>query len=145
MKFVRATSVPTTPEANTFYMVTQSTNKVKLYVTGTTSTVLRGVDATFDRYDLMLQSTTGVLDASVAQVFSIANTTTDTRTLSFTNLPVDRALVLVLKIIGKTGTIVFPANIQWSGGVAPVLGDNNSLIIVYSDGATIIGAQGPTY
>lgn len=145
MKFVRATSIPTTPEANTFYMVTQSTNKVKLYVTGTTSTVLRGVDATFDRYDLMLQSTTGVLDASVAQVFSIANTTTDTRTLSFTNLPVDRALVLVLKIIGKAGTIAFPANIQWSGGVAPVLGDNNSLIIVYSDGATIIGAQGPTY
>ena len=145
MKFVRATSIPTTPEANTFYMVTQSTNKVKLYVTGTTSTVLRGVDATFDRYDLMLQSTTGVLDASVAQVFSIANTTTGTRTLSFTNLPVDRALVLVLKIIGKAGTIAFPANIQWSGGVAPVLGDNNSLIIVYSDGATIIGAQGPTY
>ena len=145
MKFVRATSVPTTPEANTFYMVTQSTNKVKLYVTGTTSTVLRGVDATFDRYDLLLQSTTGVLDASVAQVFSIANTTTGTRTLSFANLPVDRALVLVLKIIGKAGTIVFPANIQWSGGVAPVLGDNNSLIIVYSDGATIIGAQGPTY
>ena len=145
MKFVRATSIPTTPEANTFYMITQSTNKVKFYVTGAASTVLRGVDATFDRYDLLLQDTSGTLDASVAQVFSISNTTAGTRTLSFANLPTNRAMVLVLKIIGKAGTIVFPANIQWSDGKAPVLGSNNSLIVIYSDGLTIMGNQGPTY
>ena len=98
----------------------------------------------FDRYDIATGTSTGVCDLSKNQVFTIANTTTGAKAVSFTNAPAGRALAVLIKITVNTGSITWPAGIVWNQDTAPELGATATLVVLYWDGAAFMGSQGAT-
>ena len=81
--------------------------------------------------------TTGTLDLSVSQMFTI--TTTAATTWSFTNVPATRGVTVVLRLEnGGSFTQTWPASVKWPGGTAPTLTNPgvDMIIFVTHDGGT---------
>ena len=59
-------------------------------------------------------------------------------TFSFSNVPASRAYSLTMEIDYTSGSITWPASVNWPGGTAPTLATGNTQIIVLatSDGGT---------
>lgn len=94
-----------------------------------------------DRYDLALRSATNELNFATGQVWQITHNAN--RTLTFINQPpADRSMVAVVIINGSTGTITWPANVQWSGGVIPTLGTTQTIITLLWTGTKWTGSVG---
>lgn len=92
-----------------------------------------------DRYDLAAAVATSVLDLAVSQVFRV-DASTD-RTFSFTNIPADdRAMVVIIKLIGDGGVITWPVEIAWDNGLAPELGVSYTLVTLFWDGLSWLGS-----
>lgn len=99
---------------------------------------LAAATAPADRYDLKVGSTTGALDLNVQQVFTISATTN--RTITFANVPsATRSMTVVVELQGKGGTITWPT-ISWNGGVAPVLGNTLTVVVLLWTGSKWIGS-----
>lgn len=96
----------------------------------------------FNRYDLNAQTTTGVCDVSLSNVFLLNATTTGTKTVSFTNLPTGRATTVVVLVSGNTGNVVWPSNIQWANGEAPTMSPTMTNVVFLYDGTRLIGSVG---
>jgi len=104
------------------------------------SNFLISIDGKFIRYDLNSLSTTSVLDFALSNVFNVNASTP--RTLTFSNTPaVDRSLTAVIYVIGDSA-VTWPATISWSGGVAPLLDTNWTLIILTFVGGDCVGSSG---
>jgi len=91
-----------------------------------------------DRYDLKVSSATAVLDLAQQQIFSVSATTN--RTLSFANAPdASRAMTVVIELQGTGGTITWPT-VSWSGGAAPTLGPNFTVVVLLWTGSRWVGS-----
>lgn len=99
--------------------------------------------APFDRYDLKKQVTTGELDLSLSQVFTLDNRDgSKTTSLYLSNAPADRCMTVILEIEGIAGAVNYPGGITWANGVPP-LSPYKALIILFWNGQNLIGAAGP--
>lgn len=101
-----------------------------------------GVWIKLDRYDLRVMSTTGAIDANVAQVVTIDGTAS--RTITIANLPSGRAVTVVVKFIGKGGSMTWPTPMAWSNGTPPSLGVTRTLVTFFWDGSELTGLQAMT-
>lgn len=98
----------------------------------------------FDRYDLKKMDTTGEMDLSVSQVFSLNNRMGDQTTQLFiSNAPSNRSMTIILEINGFNGTVIFPSETIWSNGV-PTLSAGKAIVVLYWNGTTLIGSAGPS-
>jgi hypothetical protein len=104
-----------------------------------------------DRYDLkqislpaITVATTTTLDTSVAQNYTIDNSNAAVRTLVFTAPPVNRAMTLVLVMLGNGGTPVWPATVKWNKGVVPGYGTTKTVLAFLWDGTDWIASIGST-
>lgn len=95
-----------------------------------------------DRYDLRVMSATGALDASVANVFTVDGTTSKAITIS--NLPAGRAMTVVVKFLGKGGSMTWPSPMAWSNGTQPALGTVRTILTFFWDGTDLTGVQAMT-
>lgn len=95
-----------------------------------------------DRYDLRVMSATGALDASVSNVFTVDGTTSKAITIS--NLPAGRAMTVVVKFIGKGGSMSWPSPMAWSNGTQPALGTTRTILTFFWDGTDLTGVQAMT-
>ena len=95
-----------------------------------------------DKYDLKVTTTTGAADVNASQVFKIDNTTASAKTVTVTNAPAGRAMTIVVKIKGATGTIAYGNTVVWDGGAQPALGTTFTLITLFWDGTEFTGSAG---
>ena len=93
----------------------------------------------FDRYDILVNTTNGAIDANTTQVIKVDNTTASAKTVTVSNAPAGRAMTFVIKVTGKAGTIAYGNTVTWSGGTAPVLGTTQTLVVLFWDGSSFIG------
>ena len=96
----------------------------------------------FDTYSLRVDTSSGVIDANIAQVVRIDNSTATTKTINVSNAPTGRAMTFVIKIIGNAGSLSFTNTIGWDGGAQPSLGATFSVITLFWDGYTFTGSAG---
>uniref|UniRef100_A0AAU8GF05 Tail fiber protein n=1 Tax=Salmonella phage vB_SEnST11_KE23 TaxID=3161174 RepID=A0AAU8GF05_9CAUD len=95
-----------------------------------------------DRYDLLVTSTTGAMDVSASQVFTVDGTAS--KSMSFANLPVGRAMTIVIVFSGSGASLTWPSSLSWSNGVAPVLGATRTVVTVLWDGTNLTGTTSLT-
>lgn len=95
-----------------------------------------------DRYDLLVTSTTGAMDVNVSQVFKVDGTAS--KTMSFTNLPANRAMTIVIVFAGAGAGLTWPAGLAWSNGTAPVLGTTRTVVTILWDGTNLTGTTSLT-
>jgi hypothetical protein len=83
-------------------------------------------------------TSTGVLDLSLQQVFTISATTS--RTISFINAPnATRAMVVAVNLVGTGGVITWPSIITWADGIAPTLAATITVVVLYWTGTQWVG------
>ncbi len=90
-----------------------------------------------DRYDLLVTSTTGAMDVSVSQVFKVDGTAS--KTMSFSNLPSNRAMTIVIVFTGSGATLSWPSGLLWSNATAPTLAATRTVVTVLWDGTNLTG------
>lgn len=94
-----------------------------------------------DRYTLKV-SATNALDLAVQQVFRIDGTVDQTLTIA--NPPsADRAMPVVIKVLGTGGVITWPVDIDWVSDSAPVLSPVYTVVLLTWLGDGWIGHVGP--
>lgn len=100
----------------------------------------------FDKYDLKILASTGALAMDKQQVFTIDNTASTAKTLTFTGAPAGRAATFIVVIAGKAGAITWPGTnvLTWNADTPPDLGATRTVVVLLWDGATFTGMQGPT-
>lgn len=92
-------------------------------------------DTAFPRYDLASTATINTLDLSQQQVFTVD--ASSNRTLAFANEPGSgRAMTAVVRIMGDSGAITWPASIEWADGEAPELRESWTVVALLWDGGT---------
>ncbi|GEK48432.1 hypothetical protein HPA02_27150 [Bisbaumannia pacifica] len=85
------------------------------------------------RYDLASAVGTDTLDLAQQQVFRIDASVN--RTLAFANAPgANRAMVIVVRLVGSAGAVTWPAGIAWSEGTAPELRTSWTAVTLLWDG-----------
>lgn len=95
-----------------------------------------------DRYDLRVMPATDALDAFVSNVFTVDGTTSKAITIS--NLPAGRAMTVVVKFLGKGGSMTWPSPMAWSNGTQPALGATRTILTFFWDGTDLTGVQAMT-
>ncbi|AXN57744.1 tail fiber protein [Acinetobacter phage ABPH49] len=105
------------------------------------------VDETQAQKVAVVNTTTPVIDLSRQTVaFTLDNTGSAAKDVTFTNVPTSEYMLpLTIVIKGKAGAITWPANVKWSGGSQPTLGDSKTVIVMLWDGTEFIGTLGPNY
>lgn len=93
------------------------------------------VQLKFDRYDLAVATTTGVLDVAVAQTFKLANNTNSIKNVSVVNAPANRSMAIVLQITGNVGTVIFPETFDF-GDETPDFTKADTSFTIYWNGST---------
>lgn len=92
-------------------------------------------DTAFPRYELNSTTSSATLNLASHQVFRVS--ATSNRTLSFSNVPGGgRAMTVVIRITGSSGTITWPSGIEWAEGTAPELRDAWTVVTLMRDGLT---------
>jgi len=97
------------------------------------------------RYDLTVSVTTSVLDFGTNQVFKVDNTTASVKSLVVQNAPANRSMTVPVVIMGKVGTVNFPAGVNWDQGKVPTLSDTKTTLIFFWDGTALTGSKGHSY
>lgn len=97
------------------------------------------------RYDLTVSVTTSVLDFGTNQVFKVDNSTASVKSLVVQNAPANRSMTVPVVIMGKVGTVNFPAGVNWDQGKVPTLSDTKTTLIFFWDGAALTGSKGHSY
>lgn len=95
-----------------------------------------------DRYDLLVTESTGAIDASVGNCFTVDGTAN--KTITVTGLPAGRAMTLVIKFVGNGASLTWPGTLAWSNGTAPTLGATRTVVTLYWDGSDLTGTQALT-
>ena len=95
-----------------------------------------------DRYDLLVTSSTGAMDVNVSQVFKVDGTAN--KTMSFTNLPANRAMTIVIVFTGSGASLTWPGNLAWSNGTAVTLGTTRTVVTILWDGTNLTGTTSLT-
>lgn len=95
-----------------------------------------------DRYDLNVVTSTGVMDISVAQAFKVDGTAN--KTMSFTNLPPNRIMTIVIVFNGGGASLTWPSGLAWSNGLSPVLGAIRTVVTILWDGTNLTGTTSLT-
>lgn len=95
-----------------------------------------------DRYDLAVTESTGAMDVSVSQVFTVDGTAS--KTMSFANLPAGRAMTIVIVFSGSGAGLTWPSDLAWSNGTAPSLGATRTVVTVLWDGTNLTGTTSLT-
>lgn len=91
------------------------------------------------RYDLDTISTTATVDASQGNLFTVDGTSP--RTLTITNLPAGRGLILSIRYTGSAALTV-TNTVNWHDGIPPELGLQWTLIVFLWDGSELTGMVG---
>ncbi|AKJ73310.1 capsid and scaffold protein [Salmonella phage 41] len=95
-----------------------------------------------DRYDLLVTSSTGAMDVSVSQAFKVDGTTN--KSMTFTNLPANRIMTIVIVFNGGGASLNWPAALAWSNGAPPVLGTTRTVVTILWDGTNLTGTTSLT-
>lgn len=95
-----------------------------------------------DRYDLLVTSSTGAMDVNVSQVFKVDGTAN--KTMSFTNLPPNRAMTIVIVFSGSGASLTWPGTLAWSNGTAVTLGTTRTVVTILWDGTNLTGTTSLT-
>lgn len=91
-------------------------------------------------YDLVVSTTTSILDLASSQVFNLK--ADQPRTLQFLNAPqATRAMTVVLQVTG-TAQITWPGGIKWNNSQEPVLGSAWTTVILLWVGEGWVGSVG---
>ena len=86
---------------------------------------------------------TGTVNGAQSNVWQI-NDPGSTRTVSITNTEgVIGSITYILRMVGNRATN-WPANINWSDGVAPILGPNWTIVVLTRINSTWFGSIGPS-
>lgn len=140
MKFKFAPSLPAQLEPSTFYMIAQGEQLLEIHVTNADASAVRtvtgpAIQLKFDRYDLAVAPTTGVLDVAVAQTFKLTNNTNSIKNISVVNAPANRSMAIVLQIAGNVGTVIFPGTFDF-GKETPDFTKADTSFTIYWNGST---------
>lgn len=106
--------------------------------------VRNGVDKTWkrvDKYNVATGATTGAMDLDLQQSFIVD--ATSARTMSVSNVPVDRAMTLVIVFEGTGGVITWFSGITWNNDTPPELGTTRTVVVLFWDGTNWTGSEGP--
>ena len=136
--------VPTTPELEAA-VAKNGTELIEVTQDGEAKQMSLVDALAFDKYDLKVQPSTGALDMSKQQVFTIDNSAATAKTLTFSGAPAGRAVTYVVVILGKAGAVTWPgvATLAWNADTPPDLGTNRTVVVLLWDGAIFTGMQGP--
>lgn len=97
-----------------------------------------------NRYDLLSEVTTSILDLEKSNVFRIE--ASSDRDILFGSTPeADRAMVVVVHLSDaslSSRTITWPTSIYWAGGVAPTLNGTKATVTLFWTGAEWVGSLG---
>lgn len=123
----------------------------RVFETGGTVPIWKEIVApTFDRYSVKLLSTTGELDLSICQIFSLNASVARTVTFKAGTVPAaDRSMAVIIFVNG-TGTITWPTTITWDKNTQPVQGATSTVVTLIWDGIGVgnggrwMGAAGAT-
>lgn len=98
----------------------------------------------FNHYDLLATATTGACDLTVGNVFTLDNSTTTAKTISFVSPPAGRATTVVLLIKGNAGALTWPGAsvVTWSDSMVPELGVKLTNVVLLWDGSSFVGSVG---
>ncbi len=100
-----------------------------------------GAWKSLDRYTLNAEVTTGLLDLSVAQTFTL-DATSDLN-IVFDNAPAaSRSMTVVLTLEGGTGSITWPSAVKWHNKTPPILGSEFTVVVLYWTGSVWLGSVG---
>lgn len=80
----------------------------------------------------------GTLDVSKSQVFHLDGK--KDYTITFTNLPADKALTIPVTFDGTGGMISWESRVVWSRNEAPVMGTTRTTIVLFWDGKNLTGS-----
>lgn len=92
------------------------------------------VDLTLPRYDLAVAPIGAGGDLTKEQVFTVNNTTSGVKNITFTGMPSGRAMTVVVVVTGNTGTIAIPG-LTFATGVDNTVGANKTTFVLFWDGA----------
>lgn len=141
---IRSEEAPALSVQNPFWQKTSTGELFYKYADGFGDTAWRPIQNQ-DRYDLTVSVTTSVLDFGINQVFKVDNTTASVKSLVVQNAPVNRSMTAPVVIMGKIGTVNFPAGVNWDQGKVPTLSDTKTTLIFFWDGAALTGSKGHSY
>lgn len=141
---VRSEEAPALPSKNPFWQKPSSNQLYYQHKDADNVVAWKPVQNT-DRYDLSVVTTTSVLDFAVNQVFKVDNTTASVKSLVVQNAPAGRAITVPVIIMGKVGTVNFPAGVTWDQNKVPTLSDTKTTIIFLWDGTSLTGSKGHSY
>lgn len=137
-------TAPALPNANPFWQKTSTGQLFFQYASGYGDTGWWPIQNQH-RYDLTVSETTSVLNLGTNQVFKVNNTTASVKSLVVQNAPVNRSMTVPVVIMGKVGTVNFPAGVNWDQGKVPTLSDTKTTLIFFWDGSTLTGSKGHSY
>lgn len=135
---------PALPNANPFWQKSSTGQLFFQYANGGGDTAWWPVQNQ-NRYDLTVSVTTSVLDFGTNQVFKVDNTTASVKSLVVQNAPANRSMTVPVIIMGKVGTVNFPAGVNWDQGKVPTLSNTKTTLIFFWDGSTLTGSKGHSY
>lgn len=132
----------------TFY--TGGTERLRLDTTGNLALNSNTANARLDVNGSIAVNIVSVpaLDIDCSQGTFFTKTVNGASTFTFSNVPQTRAYSFVLELTFTSGTVGWPASVQWPGGTAPTLttGKIHLLIFVTDNGGTTwLGASSINY
>lgn len=134
---------PTLPSDNPFW-IKSDTDELHYQVFSSENVPSWKKASSSNRYDVSVGVGT-VIDASLNQVHRVDNTTSSVKNISFTNLPADRAMQLVVVIEGKAGAVGYPAGCNLADGLSIGLSNTKTTLVFFWDGSGLIVTKGPSY
>ncbi|EDJ2553379.1 hypothetical protein CE665_03015 [Salmonella enterica subsp. enterica serovar Poona] len=93
-------------------------------------------------FDVGVAASLGGINTTSHQLFTLDGTKDNT--VTFSNLPAGRAMVIALVFKGAGGAITWPDNLVWSQNDTPKLADTRTVISVLWDGETLTGTTALT-
>lgn len=137
----KVNALPSTLVKDTLYIVADGANNMKLFVADKVGAAARpvsvDVNTSFSKYDLGVATTTGELNLAANQVFTLVNNTNTGKTLSITNAPANRAMTVVVKVAGSSGSVGFPAGAKLADGVDATLGTVSTIFVMLVIGTDV--------
>lgn len=92
------------------------------------------INLRLETYNLAIKTTNGG-NLNESQVFKITNSTSTAKALAFTNTPANRAMTVVVQLIGSAGAVSLPAGSVQAQGVDLTLSTKETFLILFWDGA----------
>lgn len=84
-----------------------------------------------DRLDFSGVNSTGSMDTSTSQDFTVDMTASGERVLNITNLPSGRSMVIIITFLGSNSTMSWVNTIKWTNNQAPTLSSTQTTVILH--------------